>query len=87
MQQAWAGAAIGHLRYRGTDEGLVAITTGDGSSDYRPECRRVCQSGRPALLMWGCGDAFVQRAAAEAEIARGWLSSRKDAGRLASPAI
>jgi pimeloyl-ACP methyl ester carboxylesterase len=63
MGQAWAGAAIEHLRYRGTEAGFLSIIQADGFSSYLPECRKVGASGLPVLLAWGTNDALVGRVA------------------------
>jgi pimeloyl-ACP methyl ester carboxylesterase len=61
--QAWAGAAVGHMQYNGTEAGFLSIIAGDGFSDYRPECQRVGTSSLPVLLMWGSRDVLVDRGA------------------------
>jgi pimeloyl-ACP methyl ester carboxylesterase len=61
--EAWAGEAVEHLKYRGTEAGFLSIIQGDGFSNYIPECRKVAASARPVLLLWGSHDGLVARSA------------------------
>ncbi len=61
--QAWARATLESYRYRGTEEGLLSVVSGDGFSDYDGACAAVGLLHRRVLLVWGSADQLVSRQA------------------------